>query len=252
MSHLWISLFCGGRAALLCVLSCCESWYLYPCHRQSEHCALIFSCSLSTWLFRESEYPHLKSHCPHLNFWRPLCWTSSWEVRLALEEKFLLHWSHLKLALACLCNLLLWMNRLDVYCVLNWQVSHCNSLFSAWVYSCAFKSWGTLKHFSHFEHMWGFSPVCFLLWKFKAPNWVNLLAQNGHTWGFSPVWLIMCVRRICAVANLLSQREHLANFVALCVLSCFTRSLLSLKFFSQKSHFFSGSVWITSCLFSAL
>ena len=42
----------------------------------SEHivqCALSSSCLYSTWLFRESPYPVLKSHCSHLNFFWPLC-----------------------------------------------------------------------------------------------------------------------------------------------------------------------------------
>ena len=64
------------------------------------------------------------------------------------------------------------------------------------------------KRLWQYEHTYGLSPVCFLIWIFSDFFSVNLESHWVHAQGFVPEWDWICLLRFPWVVNFDEQRLH--------------------------------------------
>ncbi len=48
----------------------------------------------------------------------------------------------------------------------------------------------------HSEHLYGFSPVWILMWRFNSPEFQKAFLHSMQLEGFSAVWYFLCFRRL--------------------------------------------------------
>ena len=64
------------------------------------------------------------------------------------------------------------------------------------------------KALSHRLHLYGFSPVCILIWTLRWPVCEKALSQWLHWYGFSPVCVLRCFKWSDICEKVLSQYLH--------------------------------------------
>ena len=115
-----------------------------------------------------------------------------------------------------------------------------------WRFLCPFKEFACEKHFSHWSHWKGFSPVWVLLCDFNlAIPPLMVFSQFGQDIFLTPPWKPMCFLRQSLLLNVLLHWGHgYSYFFSPCVFLWILRVLLSLNLLphcSQENFFM--SVW---------
>ena len=112
---------------------------------------------------------------------------------------------------------------------------------------CRVEDW--INAFSHTRHLYGFSPLWFLLCTTRSPDVVNRLLQTVHSNGFSPEWLrLMCTARWLLQPKHLPHSVHL--YLAAWIFIWFWSPFWDEKRFSHWAHEYSFSpVCLLLCLF---
>ena len=115
---------------------------------------------------------------------------------------------------------------------------------SGWILSCLFKWPDVVKFFSHFEQLYGFSPVWILAWVFNSPDVLHLYSHLEQLNGFSPVWILSWQFNLLLEVNGIPHLEQLIGLLKVLHLSLVfpdSSQFISLLMASSSSN----TLWIS-------
>jgi hypothetical protein len=151
----------------------------------------------------------LKSHLPHANVCElPVAPSSKFQTCQAWVPSKASRTLRLPPLWMCLCR-----SKALFQENASWQIPHVNGLLLIlWVRMCFANTSFRENPVLHNSHLYGFSPVCVLLWRARYSLREKCLLHTPQLKGFSPVWTRWWILRWYFLVNNLLHTSHLNRF----------------------------------------
>jgi len=108
----------------------------------------------------------------------------------------------------------------------TWSVMFILALLQSRTHVDTVQNFTSLDELEASEHLYGFFPVCTLIWLFRCLHLLKDLPPIWHLYAFCPLWIVMCVARFPAVVHCLLQKLHSNGFSPEWLRVCLARSVV--------------------------